>query len=113
MQPPLDAFAVDAAVQGVAQPLDVGGAHAQQRAAAGTTGRRPPRSFAAGAGARSGAFCLYLHHMGHGEHREAELWHHQAGLENPPPTPPCPNFIDRRDVNDVVELDIVCVEPAG
>ncbi|MGW7517919.1 hypothetical protein ACWGJ2_20260 [Streptomyces sp. NPDC054796] len=49
--------------------------------------------------------------MGHGEHREAELWHHQAGLENPPPAPPCPNFIDRLDVNDVVELDVVRVEP--
>ncbi|MEU3189519.1 hypothetical protein ABZ686_02490 [Streptomyces sp. NPDC006992] len=52
--------------------------------------------FAAGAGARGGACCLYLQHMGHDERDEAELWRAQAELEIPAPV--MPEFIRREDL---------------
>ncbi|MFC5148202.1 MULTISPECIES: hypothetical protein [Streptomyces] len=58
--------------------------------------------FAAGAGNRGAACCLYLHHMALGERREAELWHEQAGLEHL--IPKTPETIDRTDLNAVLSL---------
>ncbi|MBO8189200.1 hypothetical protein [Streptomyces spirodelae] len=52
--------------------------------------------FAAGAGARGGACCLYLQHMGHGERDEAELWRAQAELGAPAPM--LPDFVTREDL---------------
>ncbi|GAA0471448.1 hypothetical protein ACFQ2B_33375 [Streptomyces stramineus] len=58
--------------------------------------------FAAGAGNRGAACCLYLHHMALGEREEAELWHHQAGLE--PLLPQAPEAEDRTDLDAALLL---------
>ncbi|MEU2856763.1 hypothetical protein [Streptomyces syringium] len=58
--------------------------------------------FAAGAGNRGAACCLYLHHMALGERREAGLWHQQAGLENL--VPKTPETVNRTDLNAALRL---------
>ncbi|WP_053914072.1 glycoprotein [Streptomyces sp. SCSIO 75703] len=46
--------------------------------------------FAAGAGNRTAAFCLYLLHQGRAEHRAAAFWRTQAHTAAAPAEPPVP-----------------------
>ncbi|WP_344570795.1 hypothetical protein [Streptomyces axinellae] len=66
--------------------------------------------FAAGAGDIGGACCLYLHHMGHGERIEADLWRHQIEI-GPAHVPARPEFVSRQDL--LTTLRILEVLRAG
>ncbi|MGK5532743.1 collagen-like triple helix repeat-containing protein [Streptomyces sp. URMC 129] len=66
--------------------------------------------YAAGAGDAAAAYCLYLHHLAHGERWEAELWHRQAeGGDADRPThrdpDPDPERISHVDVAVGVAVD--------
>ncbi|MFC4495364.1 hypothetical protein ACFPA8_14605 [Streptomyces ovatisporus] len=58
--------------------------------------------FAAGAGDRGAACCLYLHHMALGEGQEAELWRGQANVDHDVSATPV--FANCRDLSAVLRL---------
>lgn len=58
--------------------------------------------FAAGAGDKGAACCLYLHHTAHGESHEAELWYRQAAMDHH--IPARPEFTDCRDFRIALRL---------